>query len=121
LTCKQIELLVKTRDAYQMLVDATNDFIESLAPPEVRSQTAVQETIFNLLKFEAKHSIKFGEYEVAYKQTNLEDKWHQAYSTLKNNNATIKDRYQSDNYQYSYWLYGEDKIYRQKIKPKQTK
>ena len=33
---KQVEFLVKLRDASQMLADATNEYIDSLAPPEVK-------------------------------------------------------------------------------------
>ena len=62
--------------------------------------------------------VKLGEYEVAYKQNNLSDKWQSAYNILRNSNATIKTRYTSEGYQFSYWLYGEDKIYRQKMKLK---
>lgn len=119
MTSRQVEFLVKIRDAYIMLSEATNDYIDSLAPPEVKTPTvAVAEINFTILRFEKQQSLKLGEYEIAYKQNNLDDKWRQAYNILRNNNATIKDRYQGEGYQYSYWLYGEDKIYRQKIKPK---
>jgi hypothetical protein len=119
---KQIEFLVKLRDASQMLADATNEYIDSLAPPEAKETTkttaVVQEINFSTLKFEAQQGAKLGEYEIAYKADNLEDKWRPAYAILRNSNATIKDRYHGDTYAYSYWLYGEDKIYRQKLKPK---
>jgi hypothetical protein len=118
----QVEFLVKLRDASQQMADAANDFIESLAPPEIKMElTAVQEVTFTTLKFEPQQSAKLGEYEIAHKASNLEDKWRPAYLILRNSNATIKDRYHGDTYQYSYWLYGEDKIYRQKLKPKSTK
>ncbi|MGD6809852.1 MAG: hypothetical protein ACQCN3_09160 [Candidatus Bathyarchaeia archaeon] len=119
---KQVEFLVKLRDASQMLADATNEYIESLAPPEVKEASkttaVVQEINFSTLKFETQQGARLGEYEIAYKTNNLEDKWRPAYNTLRNSNATIKDRYHGDTYAYSYWLYGEDKIYRQKLKPK---
>jgi hypothetical protein len=119
---KQVEFLVKLRDASQMLVDAANEYIDSLAPPEVKETSkttvAVQEINFSTLKFETQQGAKLGEYEIAYKANNIEDKWRPAYAILRNSNATIKDRYHGDTYAYSYWLYGEDKIYRQKLKPK---
>jgi hypothetical protein len=118
---KQVEFLVKLRDASRMLADATNEYIESLAPPEVKETTktaAVQEITFSTLKFETQQGAKLGEYEIAYKQNNLQDKWQSAYNILRVNNSTIKDRYHGETYAYSYWLYGEDKIYRQKLKPK---
>jgi hypothetical protein len=119
---KQVEFLVKLRDASLMLADAANEYIDSLAPPEVKEKSktavAVQEVTFTTLKFEAQQGAKLGSFEVAYKQNNLQDKWQSAYNILRNSNATIKDRYHGESYQYSYWLYAEDKIYRQKLKPK---
>jgi len=119
---KQVEFLVKLRDASLMLADAANEYIDSLAPPEVKAEkkqpAAVLEMNFTTLKFEAQQGAKLGEYEIAYKQNNLSDKWQNAYNILRNSNATIKDRYHGEGYQYSYWLYGEEKIYRQKLKPK---
>jgi hypothetical protein len=119
---KHVEFLVKLRDAHQTIADATNQYIESLAPPEINSEsTAVHEENFTTLKFETQHGAKLGDYEIAHKASNLEDKWLSAYSILRNNNATIKDRYHGQDYQYSYWLYGEDMIFRQKLKPKTPK
>ena len=117
MTDTQLEFLTKMRDAYQMMANAAKEYIQSMEPPEIEL-TAVQELTFTILKFEAQQGTKLGDYEVAYKQNNLPDKWHSAYNILRVNNATIKDRYHGDTYQYSYWLYDEDKIYRQKIKPK---
>lgn len=114
-----VEFLVKLRDASKQLADAADQYIVSLAPPEIKAElSAVQEATFKTLKFEAQKGVKLGEYELAHKQANLEDKWQPAHNILNNNNATIKDRYHGQDYQYSYWLFGTDKIYRQKIKPK---
>jgi len=121
---EQVDFLVKLRDASQMLANAANEYIESLAPPEVKenNQTAaVQEATFNKLRFEVQQGAKLGEYEIAYKASNLEDKWRPAHNILRNSNAIINDRYHGESYLYSYWLYGEDKIYRQKLKPKPQK
>jgi hypothetical protein len=94
------------------------DYIETLAPPEIKESngTAVQETTFTELNFEQENGPKIGTFEAVYKANNLEDKWTQAYNVLKSSNATIKDRYHSEDYQYSYWLYEGNKIYRQKRK-----
>ncbi len=116
---KHVEFLVKLRDAHQIIADATNQYIESLAPPETKLElTVVGEVNFTTLKFEPQQGAKLGDYEIAHKASNLDDKWRSAYNILRNSNATIKDRYHGQDYQYSYWLYGEDKIYRQKLKPK---
>ena len=119
---KQVEFIVKLRDASLMLADAANEYLDSLAPPEIKAEkkqaAAVLELNFTSLKFEAQQGAKLGEYEIASKQGNLTDKWQSAYNILSNSNATIQDRYHGESYQYSYWLYGEGKIYRQKLKPK---
>jgi hypothetical protein len=112
-----VEFLVKLRDAHQIIADATNQYLESLAPPEIKlGLAAVQELNFTALKFEAQQGAKLGDYEIAHKTSNLDDKWRPAYNILRNSNAAIKNRYHDETYQYSYWLYGEDKIYRQKLK-----
>ena len=119
MTSKQVEFLLKMRDACQMIADTANEYIESLVPPEVKTHAAaVQEVTFTTLKFEAQQGAKLGDYEIAHKASNLDDKWRPAYNILRNSNATIKDRYHGEGYQFSYWLYSEDKIYRQKLKPK---
>ena len=123
MTSKQVEFLVKMRDACQMLADSANQYLETFAPPETKENkplAAVLELNFTTLRFEAVQGAKLGDYEIAHKAANLEDKWRSANNILRNNNATIKDRYYCEGYLYSYWLYGEDKIYRQKIKPKPT-
>jgi hypothetical protein len=84
--------------------------------PTQKQNAAVQELTFNTLKFEAQKGAQLGDYEIAHKSGNLEDKWRPAYNILRNSNATIKDRYHGEGYEYSYWLYGQDKIYRQKLK-----
>ena len=118
---RQVEFLVKLRDVSLMLADAANDYLESMAPPEAKpkeDKQVVSELNFTSLRFDAMQGSKLGDYEVAFKQNNLSDKWQSAYNILRNNNATIKTRYTGEGYQFSYWLYGEDKIYRQKLKPK---
>jgi hypothetical protein len=116
---KQVEPLVKLRDAYAMASEALNEYIATLAPPGAKEPpAAVQETTFTILKFEPQQGAKIGEYEVAYKGNNLEDKWTHASNILRNSNATINSRYHGEGYACAYWLYGENKIYRQKLKPK---
>ena len=82
------------------------------------SMVAGKEENFTILKFEEQQGAKIGSYAVAYRNNNLEEKWIQAFNILRSNNSTIKDRYLGPGYQFSYWLYGQNKIYRQKLKPK---
>jgi hypothetical protein len=116
---KQTELALNLRDAIKIITDSANAYIEFTAASEKKSPAkAVSEQTFTILNFEPLQGAKLGEYEVAYPKGNVPDKWETAYYILKNNNATIKDRYHGEGYQYSYWLYVEYKIYRQKLKTK---
>jgi len=109
----KIEFLVKIRDGYQMLADATNDYIDTLAPKEIKREQAVPEDVFNCLKFEAQTGQKLGVFETASQDKNDESKFQTAFNTLDVAKATIKDRYHGQNYQHTYWLYNQ-KIYRQR-------
>lgn len=115
---KRIESLVKLRDAFAMASEALNEYIDTLAPKEVKDDKPVvaEETYYSILKFEPQQGTKLGSYEVAYKPNNLPDKWQSAYDILSKSNATIQSRYLGKGYAYSYWLFGEGKIYRQKRK-----
>lgn len=96
-------------------INAKHQIVEIVG---VKKAGAVKEETFNILKFEKQQGAKIGQYEVAYKANNIEDKWTQAYNILKQENATINSRYHGEAYQHSYWLYGEGKIYRQKLNRK---
>jgi hypothetical protein len=114
---KQADFLKKLIEGHKMIADAANELLKSMGPPELgltKEPACAPEITFNILSYEALQGAKLGEYEIAHKTSNLEDKWSSAYNILRSNNATIKDRYYGEGYQYSYWLYGEDKIYRQK-------
>mgnify|MGYP001321366093 CR=1 FL=1 len=116
---KQVDFLIKLRDSSQQISDAANQLINSLAPPEVKAElAAVEQSTFSILKFEPQQGAKLGEFEIAKKENNQEDKWQLAHNILSSSNATIKDRYHGQDYQYSYWLYSQGTIYRQKLKPK---
>ena len=112
------EKLRKELKELAQILDATSTKIwQTLENPSPASNSVstVNELNFSTLKYEIQQGTKLGEYEIAHKQSNLEDKWRPAYAILRNSNATIKDRYDGQDYLYSYWLYGEDKIYRQKL------
>jgi len=82
---------------------------------EPTKKVAVREETFACLKFEPQKGVRIGEYEVAYKENNLPEHWNHAYNILKQANATISNRYHGEGYQHSYWLYGEGRIYRQRL------
>jgi len=85
----------------------------------VKEAAAVkEEETFHILKFEKQVGSRIGGYEVAYKANSVSDRWTYAYNILRQNNATIANRYHGEGYVFAYWLYGVDKIYRQKFNPK---
>ncbi|MCJ7470292.1 hypothetical protein MUO74_07330 [Candidatus Bathyarchaeota archaeon] len=115
----RINALVKARDGLRMAADAIDEYLETMAPVGVKqasAASAVKEETLNILKFEPQEGAKIGAYDVAYKGNNIEDKWVHAYSVLRQANSTINARYRGPGYVYSYWIYGEGKIYRQKLK-----
>ena len=57
-----------------------------------------------------------GDYEIAGAANNDAYKFASAHKILESATATIKTRYHGKTYSYSYWLFGEGKIYRQKLK-----
>lgn len=101
-------------------IAATNmkhEIAEAIGVKEIKT---VKEETFSILKYEKQQGNRLGEFEVAYKAHNLPDKWNHAYGILRKNNATINNRYHGPNYVYTYWLYGDGKIYRQKHKRDQA-
>jgi len=108
----------------EKLLEAIVDFANALEVACVqlkqhigeRVRVGVREETFYILKWEAQKGSKIGDFEVATKANNPEDKWAHAHNILKASNATISNRYHGPNYVYAYWLYQEDKIYRQILK-----
>lgn len=111
---KILEILADHANALEAAAVSMKRQIAELAG--VKEVVAVKEGPFNILKFEKQQGAKIGEYEVAYKANNIPDKWNSAFNILRQSNATISNRYHSEGYEFSYWLYGENKIYRQKRK-----
>lgn len=87
-------------------------------PAEKKVAVAVNEATFTQLKWDPQHSDKMGDYDIAGANNNDAYKFSDATKVLQTSNATIKSRYHGEGYQYAYWLYGEGKIYRQKLKDK---
>jgi hypothetical protein len=116
-------VLEKVVDGLEKLVEGLDDCqrvlrgeSEAIGPQVEKHVAAVKEETFTILRFDAQQGTQIGNYEVAYRASNIEDKWRHALSILRMNNSTIASRYHGEGYVYSYWLYGQDKIYRQKQK-----
>lgn len=127
-----VSMLIIKRNVRQYEVEQIDEFLNKVgeakgfsdagkqtsASAEAKGEpVAVQEITFTTLKFEPQKGTQLGDYEIAFKGSNIDDKFRCAFNILRNSNATIKSRYHGQGYLHSYWLYGEDKIYRQKLKP----
>jgi len=80
-------------------------------------QASIGENVFTILKWEASKGSRLGDFDVAFKASNMPDPWQHAYNILKANNATIKNHYDDEGYQHYYWIYPEkytDRIFRKK-------
>jgi hypothetical protein len=110
-----LEILSDLGDALESLAVNLKRQIMELGLKEGK-QAAVKEETFTFLKFESQEGAKIGAFDVAYEKTNIPEKWNSAFNILKQSNSTINSRYHGANYEFSYWLFGEGKIYRQKLK-----
>jgi hypothetical protein len=77
------ELLNKIGEA-QGLLDAGKTASGPAASEAKKEPAAVQEITFTTLKFEPQKGIQLGDYDVAYKPNNIEDKWTCAFNILRN-------------------------------------
>ena len=123
LTDFEISVLIIERDTCQYKAERVDELLNRIgeakgfvdATKEAKGEpVAVKEETFTCLKFEPQRGAKIGEYAVAFQPNNLPDKWNHAFNILRQNNATIKNRYYGEGYAYAYWLYGEGKIYRKR-------
>lgn len=113
---KVLEILVDFGNALEAaVVNMKRQIVEIVG---VKGVVAVKEETFSVLKFDKQQGNRIGEFEVAYAKANIPDKFQQAWNILNKNNAVIGDRYHGEGYAHAYWLYGEAKIYRQKLKGK---
>lgn len=77
----------------------------------------VSEGPFLTLKYEKRTGNKLKEFEVATKTLNSgSEDFERCLNILKRNNATIQNRFKDQGWQFAYWLYGENTIYRQTLK-----
>jgi hypothetical protein len=91
--------------------------IEKLLGPIEIKATLPEET-FSILKWQDEKGERLGDFQAAYKNMNIPDKWNHAYNILKNNNATIANSFHELGYQFRYWIFPskyDDRIFRKKL------
>jgi hypothetical protein len=110
-----IEAFLEFLNGCESGIMAARQRLKEAKPPKKETPSVVEQT-FLCLKFEPQQGQRIGPYDVAYEPQNLPSNWTHAMNILKANNAVIEKRYRGPGYQYSYWLFGDHKIYRQKLK-----
>ena len=91
-----LEAFVKVGDALEHLGILGKDIKqlvgEIVGVSESKPQQAsIGENVFTFLKWEASKGSRLGDFEVAFKASNMPDPWQHIYNILKANNATIKN------------------------------
>jgi len=111
-------------EALKLYVDAMTNAVEvlrqALARLEKHAPGGLNEVAFSLLKWEANRGSKLGEFECAFKASNMPDKWNHVFNILRANNATIKNHFAPEGFAYHYWLYldkYQDRIFRKRREP----
>jgi len=104
---KQVEFLVKLRDGAQMIADAANEYLETLAPAGVKENkepAAVQETALDVSKlFWEKKQGEKGEYEQTSEKANQNcDVWKQLKAKVKEHEGFCQ------NSGYKFWFHQQD-------------
>lgn len=107
----------------EIILDAMNG-LEALAVDvkhkiaEIKQADTVREVSFTILTWTPKKGERLGDFEIATKDSNDPEKYQHALNILKQNRATIEERFHEPQYTHTYWTY-QDTIYRQVRKPKQ--
>lgn len=111
-----LEVVIELMNGLESGIEAARQRIKEAKLPEKKPAAIVNESTFSVLRFEPQQGQKIGPYDVAYEPQNLPENWTRAMNILKANNAVIEKRYHGPGYRFSYWIYGEHKIYRQALK-----
>jgi hypothetical protein len=109
-------------EALELFCEAMENAVQVLKQalakiPKEQAQAGLNEEAFNLLRWEVNRGSKLGEFECAFKASNIPDKWNHALNILRANNSTIKNHFAPEGFAYRYWLYldkYQDRIFRKK-------
>lgn len=111
------EGLVDFCNALESLAVNLRRQIQPLTETEVKA--VLSEEAFNILKWQDERGVRLGNFQVAYKNMNLPDKWLHCYNILKVNNSLISNPFKDRGYVYGYWIFPSkymDRIFRKKMK-----
>jgi hypothetical protein len=91
--------------------------IEKLVGPKAKAPS-IPESTFSALEWSSEKGATLGDYQVAYENHNLPDKWNHAYNILKANSSLIANPFHAEGYSFRYWIFPEkaaDRIFRKKL------
>jgi hypothetical protein len=113
----EVALLILERDISQYRVERCDELLNQVGEAKGFGETrpTVKEDTFTVLKFESVKSERLQGLEAAHKLHNVEQNWTHAYGVLKAANAVINSRYHGEGYEFTYWIYGTDRIFRQPL------
>ena len=78
----------------------------------------IPEDTFTGLKYEDGKGAKIGDFQTAFLNGNMPDKFNHAFNVLKSNNAVIRSPFHMEGYSFRYWLFPDkyvDRIFRKKL------
>lgn len=110
------ESLIDFCNALESLAVNLRRQIQPLTKTEAKA--VLSEETFNILKWQDEKGVRLGDFQVAYKNMNLPDKWLHCYNILKANSSVINNSFKEEDYVYRYWIYPEkytDRIFRKKL------
>lgn len=106
------DLLPVLKDFVGIRVDTS----KPLENPEPRP--IIPEDTFSVLTWQDEKGVKLGDYQTAYVNVNLPDKFRPAFNVLKSNNAVIRNPFHLKGYSFRYWIFPDkytDRIFRKKL------
>jgi hypothetical protein len=127
------ERLLMSDDDLKIFIEDFADFLNGLEASIVKMRRQIEKlygeskpkplisealTFSEALKWVDEKGSKLGDYQVAYKNQNMPDRWLHAWNVLKANNSVIGNPFHEEGYEYCYWIYPEkytDRIFRKKL------
>jgi len=112
------ELLPVVKDFVGVRLDVSRAGPDTVLTFDDKPKSALPEFTFDILKWEDAKGARLGDYQVAYRQQNIGDKWQHCFNILKANNATIANSFHLEGYVCRYWIFPDkylDQIFRKRL------
>ena len=110
------ESLIDFCNALESLAVNLRRQIQTITKTEVKA--TLSEDTFSILKWDNEKGERLGDFQVAYKQQNIPEKWQHCFNILKANNSLIANRFHEQGYVHAYWIFPDkypDRIFRKRL------